>query len=164
MGPPSDSASASAASGWVARRNAASCTRSTQFTVVVVELPPFHPTPPCLSRCPAQNSGQLVRPRPARHHGQRLDQPKILIRPYIGGIVEQRDEGQRFRPGCKVIQIVPRRQHTSRTRTTNAAILTLADVRVDVAIGGLLRRPKRVNSSKGRPDWKSEEEHYALQR
>ena len=45
VGPPSDSASASAASGWVARKNAASCTRSTQFTVIVVELPPFH-TPP----------------------------------------------------------------------------------------------------------------------
>ena len=62
VGPSSGSDSASAASGWVARRNAASCTRSTQFAVVVVESAAVPPHPAVLV---TQPRSEQRRARPA---------------------------------------------------------------------------------------------------
>ena len=65
----------------------ASRTKTTQFTVAIVESSAVPPDRPVLVTLPRSDSGELVRPRPARDSGS------ILIRPYVGGVVEQRDEG-----------------------------------------------------------------------
>ena len=70
----------------------------------------------------AQHSGELVRPRPARHRVQWLDQPKVLVRPDIGGVIEQRDEGERFRSRYEVIQVMPSGEHVFRDPVRRRAI------------------------------------------
>ena len=74
------------------------------------------------SCCFAQHSGELVRPRPARHRRQWLDQPQVLVRPDIGGVIEQRDEGERFRSCYEVIQVMPSGEHVFRDPVRRRAI------------------------------------------
>jgi len=62
----------------------------------------------------AQHGRELVRPRPARHRRQRLDQPEVLVRPDVRRGVEQRNEGQGFRSRREMIQIAPGGQHVLR--------------------------------------------------
>jgi len=69
-----------------------------------------------------QDSGELVRLRPAENLGQRLDQSKVLLLPDIGSIVEQRDEAQVLRPRREVAQIVPNSHHVFGYSTRRRAI------------------------------------------